>query len=281
MATTKTRMASDARCRTARTATTSATTFRRSTMGRLESGYTPTTMITGSFRRTQDESFPSMLDIAAASMDGTTTEFESMLRLYRIVSQRIRYNRPAIPDDSSDVIVGGGNGLAPDLAFWYSLNGLELDGQSTGQCFEYGTALAALARSAGILARPVSSANWLGGWGNHVFTEAYVPGLPQHGGKRTSSNTSSEQRHGSLVRVRCDRSQRRRPVSASVHHPLGSGRASGTVRKSRFRVARAALSRDRRSDEPDHVGSAFDCRRSAPAVSPPFLRLTAQVPSSG
>jgi hypothetical protein len=159
--------------------------------GWLEVGYTPTTMITGSFRRTQDESFPSMLDIAAASMDGTTTEFESMLRLYRIVAQRIRYNRPAIPDDSSDVVVGGGNGLSPELAFWYSLNGLELEGSSSGQCFEYGTALAALARSAGILARPVSSRSWLGGWGNHVFTEAYMPGLPQHGGKRTSSNASS------------------------------------------------------------------------------------------
>jgi hypothetical protein len=159
--------------------------------GSLEFGYTPTTMITGSFRRTQSESLPSMLDIAASSADGTSSEFETMLRLYRIVSQRIKYNRPAIPDDSSDTMIGGEGGLEPSLAFWFSLPGMELEGQSTGQCFEYGTVLTALARSAGILARPVSSSNWLGGWGNHVFTEAYIPGLPQHGGKRTSSNFSA------------------------------------------------------------------------------------------
>jgi hypothetical protein len=125
-------------------------------------------------------------------MDGTTTEFESMLRLYRIVSQRIKYNRPDIHDDSSDVMIGDSSPFDPSLAFWYSLHGMELtEAQYTGQCYEYGTVLTALARSAGILARPVSSANWLAGWGNHVFTEAYIPGLPQHGGKRTSSNTSS------------------------------------------------------------------------------------------
>jgi len=159
--------------------------------GRAEFGYTPTTMITGAFRRTQDESFPSMLDIAAASMDGTTNEFESMLRLYRIVAQRLKYNRPAIPDDSSDSLIGGSGGLDPSLAFWFSLPGIESSaGLTTGQCYEYGNILAAVARSAGLLARPVSSAGWLGGWGNHVFTEAYVPGVPQHGGKRTSSNSS-------------------------------------------------------------------------------------------
>lgn len=149
-------------------------------------GYTPTTMIGGSFRRTQSETASSMLDLAVASADGTKTEFESMLRLYRLVSQRIKYNRPAIPDDSSDVM----NGVDASLAFWFSLPGMALEGQSTGQCYEYGTVLTALARSAGILARPVSSAGWLGGWGNHVFTEAYVPGLPQHGGKRDKSNSS-------------------------------------------------------------------------------------------
>src|SRR5690606_2407920 len=53
--------------------------------------YWPTTRLTAAFRRTRDETFPSMLDMAVASMDGTTNEFESMLRLYRIVSQRIKY----------------------------------------------------------------------------------------------------------------------------------------------------------------------------------------------
>jgi Transglutaminase-like superfamily len=158
--------------------------------GAVEFGYTPTTMITGSFRRTQDESFPSMLDIAVASADGTTNELESMRRLYRIVAQRIKYNRPAIPDDSSDTMIGSADGMPPELAFWYSLQGMDMGAGTTGQCYEYGTVLTALARSAGILARPVSSYGWLAGWGNHVFTEAYVPSLPQHGGKTTSSNAS-------------------------------------------------------------------------------------------
>ena len=158
--------------------------------GNAEWGYTPTTMISGAFRRTQDENSPSMLDIAVASMDGTTNEFDSKVRLYRIVSQRIKYNRPAIPDDSSDSLV---NGLDPSFAFWFSLQSAEFPGPlTTGQCFEYGTILAGVARSAGIIARPVSSANVLAGWGNHVFTEAYVPGLPKHGGKQTSSNGSAD-----------------------------------------------------------------------------------------
>lgn len=160
--------------------------------GNAEWGYTPTTMITGAFRRTQDETFPSMLDIAVASMDGMTNEFDSMLRLYRIVSQRLKYNRPAIPDDSSDSLIGGDTGLDPSLAFWFSLQSTEFSGPlTTGQCFEYGNILAAVARSAGILARPASSWNSLAGWGNHVFTEAYVPGLPHHGGKQTSSGSSA------------------------------------------------------------------------------------------
>jgi hypothetical protein len=159
--------------------------------GQLEHGYTPRTKITGSFRRTQDESFQSMLDIAMASVDGTDSEFESMRRLYRLVSQRLRYNRPDIQDDSSITLIGGENGLTPDEALEYSKPGTELLGrQWTAQCFDYGTALAAIARSAGILARPVSSHNWLAGWGNHVFTEAFIPVLPQHGGKRTSSPSS-------------------------------------------------------------------------------------------
>jgi hypothetical protein len=160
--------------------------------GNAEFGYTPTTMITGAFRRTQDEAFPSMLDIAASSMDGMTSEFDSMVHLYRIVSQRLKYNRPAIPDDSSDSLVGGGTGLEPSLAFWFSMQSTESSAPlTTGQCFEYGNILAAVARSAGILARPASSANSLAGWGNHVFTEAYLPGLPYHGGKQTSSNASA------------------------------------------------------------------------------------------
>jgi hypothetical protein len=160
--------------------------------GQLEFGYTPRTKITGAFRRTQGESSFSMLDIAVAAADGTTSEFQSMRRLYRIVSQRLRYNRPDIQDDSSITMLGTMNGLTPEQAFQYSKPGTELSGQWTAQCFDYGTVLTAVARSAGILARPVSSANWLGGWGNHVFTEVFIPTLPEHGGKRTSNNSSPD-----------------------------------------------------------------------------------------
>ena len=154
-------------------------------------GYGPRTKLTGAFRRTGDESRASMLDFAASSMDGTTTELESMLRLYRLVSQRIRYNSPTPIDDTSDYFIGMG-AIEPSLAYWSSLPSSDLwDGVTTGgECFEYGTALAALARSAGLLARPISGLS-IGGWGNHVFTEAYIPGAGQHGGKRTSSNSSA------------------------------------------------------------------------------------------
>ena len=152
--------------------------------------YPPEVRITGAFRRTQDESFLSVLDLAVAAAEGTTTEFESMRRLYRLVSQRIKYNRPDIQADSSITLLGLGNGLTVEDALRYSKPGTTLLNTSTGQCFEYGTVLTAIARSAGILARPISSHNWLGGWGNHVFSEVLIPTLPQHGGKRTSSNSS-------------------------------------------------------------------------------------------
>ncbi|HEY8947100.1 MAG TPA: transglutaminase-like domain-containing protein, partial [Polyangiaceae bacterium] len=158
--------------------------------GEVAYGYTPRTKISGAFRRTQDEAHFSMLDLAVAAAEGTTSEFESMRRLYRLVSQRIKYNRPDIQDDSSITMLGYTAGLTPDDALVYSKPGTELVGQWTGQCFEYGTVLSGIARSLGVLARPVSSHNWLGGWGNHVFAEVYIPTLPQHGGKSTSGNSS-------------------------------------------------------------------------------------------
>jgi hypothetical protein len=154
--------------------------------------YFQRTFITGAFRRTKDETLPSMLDIAAASMDGTTDEFESMLRLHRIVSQRFRYDRTAPSDDASDLLIGDSEGLDPSLAFWFSQPSTEYYGSTLiVQCYEYANVLAAAARSAGILARPASSLDWLGGWANHIFTEVYVPGLPKHGGKQTNSNGSA------------------------------------------------------------------------------------------
>jgi hypothetical protein len=159
--------------------------------GELAFGYSPRTKISGAFRRTQDESQFSMLDIAVAAAEGTTTEIESMRRLFRLVAQRIKYNRPDIQDNSSITMLGSSGGLTPDDALIYAKPGTELVGQWTGQCFEYGTVLSAVARSLGVLARPVSSFTWLAGWGNHVFTEAFIPTLPQHGGRQTSSPTSA------------------------------------------------------------------------------------------
>ncbi len=153
--------------------------------------YWPTTRLTAAFRRTRDETFPSMLDMAVASMDGTTNEFESMLRLYRIVSQRIKYGHKESLHDMADLFIGYLEPFDPSMAFWFSLPGMELGAPKQGQCYEYASMLAALARSAGLLSRSVSSSHWLGGWGNHVLTEAYVPGSPEHGGKQTSSNASA------------------------------------------------------------------------------------------
>jgi Transglutaminase-like superfamily len=154
--------------------------------GEATFGYSPRVKITGAFQRTQSEPSYSVLDLAVAAAEGTTTELEAMRRLYRLVAQRIKYNRPDIQDDSSLTLLG----LSPTDALTYSKPGTELVGQATGQCFEYGTVLTAIARSLGLLARPVSSYTWLGGWGNHVFAEAFIPTLPQHGGRKTSSPSS-------------------------------------------------------------------------------------------
>jgi hypothetical protein len=158
--------------------------------GELSFGYTPRTKISGAFRRTQEESHFSMLDLAVAAAEGTASEFESMRRLYRLVAQRIKYNRPDIQDNSSITMLGYTGGLTPNDALEFAQPGTELDSHSTGQCFEYGTVLSAIGRSLGLLARPVSSFTWLGGWGNHVFAEVYIPTLPQHGGRQTSSPSS-------------------------------------------------------------------------------------------
>jgi len=161
--------------------------------GPAEYGYTQHTKLTAAFLRTRDQSWFSMLDLAMAAAQGTTTEFEAMRRLYRIVSQRFRYNRPGMLADSSATFIGD-NWISPSWASQYSRAGTETDNTVNGQCFDYGTVLAALARSTGILSRPVSSnGGRLAGWGNHVFTEAYIPtsSLPQHGGKVSSDPASA------------------------------------------------------------------------------------------
>lgn len=155
-------------------------------------GYWPRTKLTGAFRRTKDETLPSMLDMAAASMDGTTNEFESMLRLYRVVSQRLYYNHPSSADDSANLFIDTGEAMDPSMAFWFSQPNTEYtDQRSSAVCFEYSGVLAALARAAGIPSRSVASWNWIGGWSEHAFTEVYLPGVAKHGGKQTSSNASA------------------------------------------------------------------------------------------
>jgi hypothetical protein len=162
--------------------------------GSMNWGYTPVAKITGAFRRTNNDTGFSMLDYAMASAQGTTTEFETMRRLYRIVSQHLRYTHFDIQDDSSMTFIGygDGNGFSLDDAVKYSKAGTEMPSTVGGQCQDYGTILAALARSSGIVARATSSQAGLGGWGDHYFTEAYIPDLPHHDGKtaRTGGTAS-------------------------------------------------------------------------------------------
>jgi hypothetical protein len=153
--------------------------------GSMNWGYTQVSKITGAFRRTNSDGGLSMLDYAMASVQGTSTEFESMRRLYRLVSQRLRYTHYDIQDDSSMTFFSNGDGTGFSLndAAISSKAGAELAATNGGQCQDYSTILAALARSSGIVARAISSQSGLGGWGDHYFTEAYISDLPHHGGK--------------------------------------------------------------------------------------------------
>jgi hypothetical protein len=147
--------------------------------------------LTGAFRRTQDEAGFSLLDHAVAAAQGTTSEFESMRRLYRIVAQKLRYTRQTYQDDISTLFLA--ETLTPDDSRRYAKPNSDLsttDGIQGGMCYEYGAILTSIARSAGIIARQISSDSPVGGWGNHVFMEAFIPTLPQHGGT-VSSNSSS------------------------------------------------------------------------------------------
>ncbi|HEY5961801.1 MAG TPA: transglutaminase domain-containing protein, partial [Polyangiaceae bacterium] len=162
--------------------------------GSMASGYTQISKITGAFRRTNNDLGFSMLDYAMASVQGTSTEFDSMRRLYRLVSQHLRYTHFDIQDDSSMTFIGYGDGSGFSLndATVYSKAGTEMPSTVGGQCHDYGTILAALARTSGIVARTTSSQAGLGGWADHYFTEAYIPDLPHHGGKaaRTGGTAS-------------------------------------------------------------------------------------------
>lgn len=164
--------------------------------GSIEWGYWQVSKITGAFRRTNNDNGYSMLDYAMASTQGTTTEFESMRRLYRLVTQRFRYSHFDLQDDSSMTFIGYGDGtsFSIDDAAKYSKAGTELESTVGAQCHDYGTVLAALARATGMVSRTVSSQSGLGGWGEHYFTEVYLPDLPHHGGKTARTGGTASDR---------------------------------------------------------------------------------------
>ncbi|WP_080682638.1 transglutaminase-like domain-containing protein [Sorangium cellulosum] len=147
--------------------------------------------LTGAFRRTTDESKFSFLDHAVAAAQGTTSEIETMRRLYRLVTQRYRYSQPTNQGDVSNIFLS--DGLDPAESLQYAKPNSQLsweDGIGGVQCYDYAPVLASIARSAGVLSRVVSSDGNLGGWGNHFFTEAYIPSVPHHGGKTQNSSSA-------------------------------------------------------------------------------------------
>ncbi|WP_437543601.1 transglutaminase domain-containing protein [Sorangium sp. So ce367] len=151
------------------------------------------TKLTAAFRRTTDEAKFSFLDHAVAAAQGTTSEFETMRRLYRLVTQRYRYSQATNQGDVSSIFLS--DGLDPAESLQYGKPNSQLtweDGIGGVQCYDYAPVLAAIARSAGVLSRVVSSDGSLGGWGNHFFTEAYIPTVPHHGGKRSNSSSAPD-----------------------------------------------------------------------------------------
>jgi hypothetical protein len=158
--------------------------------GYPDTGYSVDRRLTAAFRRTHAADSYSMLDYAMATTDGTASEFESMRRLYRVVSQRVRYTRPSFDGDSSDTFLGTGDGVgfSPDDARTAGQPGTELAFRVGGECYDYATILTALARTSGIVSRAISSPDaGLGGWNPHYFAEAYIPDLPHHGGRTAAS----------------------------------------------------------------------------------------------
>jgi hypothetical protein len=54
-------------------------------------------------------------------------------------------------------------------------------------CYDYAFLLTSLARTSGIVARSVSGGN-IAGFGDHQFTEAFIPDLPHHGGYQSQNS---------------------------------------------------------------------------------------------
>lgn len=149
-----------------------------------------TTRLAAAFRRTGGPNAYSLLDYAMAAVDGTPSEFESMRRLFRLVAQRLKYVNPNPLGDASTlfgVAADAAAPLTPELAAQASQAGYELAVPSSGaECFDYAFLLTSLARTTGIVSRTISG-NSIAGFGDHQFTEAYIPDPPHHGGNRNAS----------------------------------------------------------------------------------------------
>jgi hypothetical protein len=149
-----------------------------------QGGYTPpetysgTVVNTGAFRRSSDRATwdHSMLDYAMASVQGTTTEFESMVRLLRFVNQRATYENSRMSEDAE----GGLGGWAEeDPARTLAIaNACSQPGtvppecvHGRAVCYTFASRLAAIARSAGLISRALNS-------DTHAVTETYLPNPP-------------------------------------------------------------------------------------------------------
>lgn len=156
--------------------------------------FSPDSKVTGAFRRTSEDGLAlSVLDYVMAAGDGTTSEFDTMRRVLRLVSQQRRYGGSDISDDTASLIVSSSeepvDGWDLASAALYSRPGNELLYPAQGVCYMMASILSAHARAAGIPARSVTAAG-LGGWAEHAFAEVFIPDLPRHGGTTTSSPTS-------------------------------------------------------------------------------------------
>lgn len=140
--------------------------------------YSATAVRTGAFRRDHQRSSwdHSLLDYAMASVQGATTEYETMLRLLRFVNQRATYTNKAISVDAEGGL-GGFSGEDPErtlaIAHACSQPGNDVPECVHGGavCYTFASRLGAIARSTGLLARAINA-------GSHAVTEAYMPTPP-------------------------------------------------------------------------------------------------------
>ncbi len=131
------------------------------------------------FRRTSGRASwdHSLLDYAMASAHGATSEFETMVRLLRFVSQRKWYTNmsASVVDVEEELGASALDELERELALAAacSQSGYESSDCVRGGavCYTSATLLGAITRSTGILARAVNA-------GSHAVTEAYLPTPP-------------------------------------------------------------------------------------------------------